>query len=349
MNQSVEYESEDVLVVCERSAQAQAVPLVVTFASALSTRETRVRMLGESSLRALGVHQAHVHAYKGNVWQVPEMGAAMAAIKQFALAVGATEVLMHGASIGGYGALIFAPMLGASRVLTYAPQYTVDYRKMTFDTRLEWPYYHDAVRSLMSLTDADGRFPWDDMEACLNAPIDRIVLFDPVTYDAGHARQLIAHRTVLHPLSHASHAVSRFLHQTGHFADVLAAFVAGDLAKLADVVADARKRRWQSELYRSHFVADRKMVRKHPALLLHALRWLVQLEPKDLAVHRALVELYLERGETELARKAAGQAENQVPSPPPPGALFEQAQRTVARRRQDYEARLTTQASPAAG
>lgn len=327
--QTVAYASSDLLLLAESADSVQPQPLVVAFSASVATNVANAPRYSARTLRAIGVHQLHVMACRRHGWQTTEMSAALAAARAYAAAVGASEVLTLGVSVGGFAALLFAPELGASRVLAFSPQCTVDLRKLRFDPRWQWPLYGEDARNLQATRGPDGRLPHDDMEASLAAPIDRYIIFDREIPDADHARRMRGPRTALFGLSHASHAVPRFLKETGCYTDLLAAFASNDVRALRHSLGRAWRHRWDSDLYRHNLLADRSYACRHPERHLNVLLAQVPRHPRSLPLRRALIVQHLLVGDSVAALQVAMAAASELPDAPPAARLFEQAVRAV--------------------
>ncbi|NUO77847.1 MAG: hypothetical protein HOQ32_17775 [Lysobacter sp.] len=99
---------------------------------------------------------------------------ALEAVRRAAeIARGYARVVTYGSSMGGYAALNFAPMLGASLAFAVVPQYSIDRAKVPFETR--WAAEAGRIRFAHDRVDGIGR----DLRA--------VLLYDPfVKADARH-------------------------------------------------------------------------------------------------------------------------------------------------------------------
>src|SRR5690606_30202022 len=119
---------------------------------------------GEEFLRNAGISAIHVMGVREDWYQYPEMPAAMQAVRQ--ATAGAERVMTYGSSMGGYAALRFADAAGANAVLAISPQYSIDPKKMPFETR-----WHQESQRIQWRPEIDGRI------VCDSYPV---IVFDPI-------------------------------------------------------------------------------------------------------------------------------------------------------------------------
>lgn len=146
-------------------------------------------------------------------------------------------VLFTGASMGGFGALTFAPLVARARVLAFSPQSTMHPRIAPFERRFAW-----AVKN------SDWTRP-DHLDAAAALPfLNRVTLaYDPlVVEDKLHALRLDGPKVRHIHLHHATHEAVRVVVKSGALAGMF-----------ADMLDHGQVGRDFFTLYRS-----RRMVRK---------------------------------------------------------------------------------------
>jgi hypothetical protein len=155
---------------------------------------------GEAFFRTEGITAIHVMSHGNDWFQYSEIAPLLTFIGQ--ATAGAERLLAYGSSMGGYAAIRFAGEIGAHAALALSPQYSLDRRKVPFETR--WAADRRRIRFLKSL---DGRIPRGPR---------LIVAYDgALDADRRHAELLAEEAgTLLLPLPHAGHPVGGFLNDT---------------------------------------------------------------------------------------------------------------------------------------
>jgi dienelactone hydrolase len=170
---------------------------VVTFDSYHEPRGVDRPGFGEAFFQTEGITAIHVMTHSNNWFQYPEMTALLALVRQ--ASAGAERLLSYGSSMGGYAALRFASEIGAHAALALSPQFSLDPRKVPFETR--WAPERRRIRFLDSL---DGAI----------TPGSRMILAYDSTLEADrrHAELLAAETDIiLLPLPYAGHPAGGFL------------------------------------------------------------------------------------------------------------------------------------------
>lgn len=129
------------------------------------------------------------------------------------------RVVLTGASMGGFGALNFAPLIPEARVLAFSPQTTMNKVIAPYEAR--FPY---AVK----------RSNWEGMpflDAAAAVPYIRraVVVYDPmVPEDRAHAARLAGPNVQMLRVPFATHEAIRVVLKTGTFPLLIDALIEGD-------------------------------------------------------------------------------------------------------------------------
>jgi tetratricopeptide (TPR) repeat protein len=157
---------------------------------------------GEPHLRKRGISAIYYFSKANHWWQTPELNHSIELLdKGGHLPAGATRVL-YGSSMGGFAALISSKALKADRVIVYSPQYSINTKKVPFETR--WQNYAARVT-----------FDWDDLGAGLSDTARIQVICDPFfTPDMKHIELVEKHRSVERiAIPFAGHNTARLLNE----------------------------------------------------------------------------------------------------------------------------------------
>ncbi|RYE32315.1 MAG: hypothetical protein EOP23_12835 [Hyphomicrobiales bacterium] len=127
---------------------------VVTFDSFTDDPNLDRPTFGEAVLAQAGIPAIHVVNRRNTWYQEPEWRGMVAAIA--AATVPYRHVLAYGSSMGGYAALRFGSMIGATSALAISPQYSLHPGKADFDTR-----WANAVRGNRWQPELAGPLPAD--------------------------------------------------------------------------------------------------------------------------------------------------------------------------------------------
>lgn len=152
---------------------------------------------GEAFFRSEGVTAIHLLSHANDWFQTREIHAVIQTVRKASAA--AEHLLAYGSSMGGYGALRFAGQIGAHAALALSPQFSLDPRRVPFETR--WAADRRRIRFREEI---DGRI--------MTGP-RMILAYDPlIEADRRHAELFAAATAItLLPLPRAGHAVGGFL------------------------------------------------------------------------------------------------------------------------------------------
>lgn len=175
--------------------------VVVTFDSYHEPPGTDRPGFGEPFFLHEKITAIHVMSHGNDWFQYSEIEQILDLIRNSC--AGAERVLAYGSSMGGYAALRFAAAIGAQAALALSPQYSLDPRKVPFETR--WAPDRRRIRFLKHL---DGPI----------RPGPQLIFAydDALEADRRHAELLTAETpmTVL-ALPYAGHPVGAFLNDIG--------------------------------------------------------------------------------------------------------------------------------------
>ncbi|WP_294391877.1 hypothetical protein [uncultured Sphingomonas sp.] len=170
---------------------------VVTFDPYHSQLGTDRPGFGESYFQEQGITAVHVLSHGNNWFQYAEIAEVLDLIRD--RCAGTERLLAYGSSMGGYAALRFGHAIGAHAVLALSPQYSVDPRKVPFETR--WGQEQRRIRFLPAIEDVIRPVP------SMVVAFDPRLHFDRLQVDAIPAEAPI--ESV--PLPHAGHPCGPFL------------------------------------------------------------------------------------------------------------------------------------------
>lgn len=232
--------------------------LVVTFDNLASLRDPAHRApWGQEFLAGEGWDVLGVMIKRKDWFRHPALIAAMERLAAEGFFASFGAVSAFGSSMGGFGALTFAPLYPGATILAFAPQSTLDPARAPFETR-----YRYARRTL----------PWtgaysDAAEAARAA--GRIYLaYDPhMPEDAAHAGRLAGPNTIPLRMPHLGHKLPPALLRMGTLKPVARGALQGAL-DLATFHTHMRAR-FASPAYVEALLA-RAAARGHGALALRA-------------------------------------------------------------------------------
>lgn len=221
------FDGSDILVKARLNGRKEM--LVVTF-TGRDTDPPAPAGAGEGFFVRNGISAVHFISKANHWWQTAELDEAIARVVQLAQAEGFGEIVTYGSSMGGFGALIAAGRLGASRAVVSVPQYSINPVLVPWEER----WQKDARRIAFCDEDMGARLG-DCLVTILLDP-----LFEP---DARHATMIAAHRPVQRiNVPFAEHDVSRVL---------------SDLDLLKDATLDAVHGRHDEVVFRARLRASR--------------------------------------------------------------------------------------------
>lgn len=155
---------------------------------------------GEPFLQTHGISAIHVLG-RGNDWyQYPEVFEALDVVRR--TVAGADRVMTYGSSMGGYAAVRFAHAVGATSVLAFSPQYSLDPAKVPDDQR--W------------LQDADRILWLEAVDGPIKGSVKPVIIYDSTGLDGWHGKRIGQDLDVLAiQLPWTAHPVAVYLDEIG--------------------------------------------------------------------------------------------------------------------------------------
>lgn len=206
---SFQYRGEDCRLICYRRSST----LLVTFDdhSMVDTGYPRGPWLGkyaeELNYSILGI-QADTKTW----FRISNAGALIERLVSAGYFEDFDRIIVTGTSMGGFGALVFGPLIPRAQVLAFGPQTTLNADLVPEETRypaaqslLDWetPPYHDAAARISALESA-------------------IVVYDPhLSEDRMHAKRLIAPNVIHYKLPFFGHSCVRMLAKHGALTELI--------------------------------------------------------------------------------------------------------------------------------
>ncbi|MBN2906911.1 MAG: hypothetical protein JXJ18_09410 [Rhodobacteraceae bacterium] len=236
----------------------------------------------------LGYSQLGVQSMEKDWFRHDTAPAMIRGLQQQGFFQGFSTVVFVGASMGGFAAINFGPLVHGARVLALSPQSTMNTTIAPFERRFTW-----AVRN------SDWHQPaFLDAAAAVPFVPALTVVYDPfVPEDKQHASRLSGANVQMIRLGHATHEAVRVIIKSGALNPMLSEFVqTGQLGP--DFWRHMRRRRTVRKWGRSFM--DALIRSNHPRLTLRAAEALLRQE-NYLFAHRAreiVLQKHPELGDT---------------------------------------------------
>lgn len=220
-----------------KAARRPGEDCVVTFDSYTDDPDLDRPAFGEAVFAQAGISAIHVVNRRNSWYQEPEWRGMVATIA--AATAPYRHVLAYGSSMGGYAALRFGKMIGATRALAISPQYSMAQDKAGFDTR--W-------------AKTVGRIRWrPELAGPLPADLPAVIVYDPAhAFDRRHVKLIAGEMPVQRvALPFSGHPSGTYLGECG----LLRPLALGALAGETDFTALRRAARDHRRNSTSYFVA----------------------------------------------------------------------------------------------
>ncbi len=276
--------------------------VVVTFDYWERKRDGFGNFVGGSLMDRAGWSHVHVCTRKNNWYLRPDTGALIAAIARTVRSY--DTVTTHGASMGGYAALLIGCKIGATRALVVSPQFSVDPRKVPFD----------AGRRLDDLPNVD--FTWDRLGEWAGELPCAQVLYDPrIASDAQHVALIRQHAPhwQFAPLAFSSHSSLGVFREVGQAAGLVQRLLTEDVPT-AEIVRLFKQHRRGSTMFWDRLARSAGRRDALFAWIVAQVLALPRLHPDTVY---CLCEAAFERGQLAMARSLLDRLDAQAKNPSP--------------------------------
>lgn len=228
-------------------------------------------------LEPMGHAVLGVQSHAKDWFRQPTSPAQIAALRDAGFFDRFRQIVLTGASMGGFAALNFAPLIPGARVLAFSPQSTMNKGIAPFEQR--FPF---AVRK------SDwGDMPFLDAAAAIPYIARAVLLFDPfVPEDKAHAARMRGPNVEQIACPHATHEAIRVILKSGTFPLLIAAMMRDEPIGPAFWAAYRARRtvpKWQRALIARAAQAG------HPKLVAAACNRLLALSDGETGEHRVFL------------------------------------------------------------
>jgi hypothetical protein len=208
--------------------------IVVTFDSYTDARHLDRSGFAEHFLHSRQIDAIHIISRDNDWYQYPELPQAAKVVAEITSQYG--RVVAYGSSMGGYAAIRFGAMVGATTAVALSPQYSIDPRSVPFETR----WTADAARV---------KFIFERNPPCSFARTS-VIFFDPYTPDKAHVELYEGQTEIIRVRTpNSGHPSTNFLSEIGLLQDAIIQ-IAHDEFRPADIRQQiARRRRDSAQLY----------------------------------------------------------------------------------------------------
>jgi hypothetical protein len=185
--------------------------LVVSYDNLAAVRETEDRIIwGQNFLTARGYDVLGLQIKRRDWYRDPGIIGALTDLRDDGFFRRFPAVSMYGSSMGGFGALAFAPLAPGCTVMSFAPQRSLDPALCPYELR----YRHARLTT-------DWSLPFGDAAEGLRAASKVYVAFDPtLSEDRQHAAALDAPNVTFLPMRHMGHKLPPALLKMGLLKDI---------------------------------------------------------------------------------------------------------------------------------
>ncbi|MBK6466152.1 MAG: hypothetical protein IPF96_04155 [Rhodobacter sp.] len=170
--------------------------LVVSYDNLAAVRETEDRIIwGQKFLMAAGHDVLGLQIKRRDWYRDREVITALEDLRDDGFFRRFPAVSMYGSSMGGFGALAFAPLAPGCTVMAFAPQRSLDPALCPFESR----YRHARLTT-------DWSLPFGDAAEGLRAASRAYIAYDPtLPDDVQHAKALAFPNVTFLPMRHMGH------------------------------------------------------------------------------------------------------------------------------------------------
>ena len=260
MNGGVIFEDADLSLIWSPASRSDVV--AVTFTPLGTGRPGRGDGFAQGFLKKRGIPSLCFVSRWDHWWLVPGMAEALRLAA--GIAKGFPRVVTYGASMGGYGAIAFSKAVGATEVLAFSPQYSIDPRRVSFEQR--WKHHAEKID-----------FAHEDLGPMRSNTAEIMLFYDPRSPDARHAALIDAERVRHFKAANVGHGVIGYLNAIGTLGKVVEAVLDGrEIPLPADFLK--RRREW-SGYWKS--VADQAIKTGRLPLAATCLEGALKVEPNS--------------------------------------------------------------------
>jgi hypothetical protein len=288
-------------VVLRASTHTPSGPLIITFSGMILPTHKPIGF-AEVPLNKSGINNLIFVANVSHWWQCDEMEHALAAAREFIRRTRPSHIAAYGSSMGAYGALLFSGELSCNQVLALGPQYSIDPRKVPFESR-----WQDIARTL--------NFTRDDMATALHSPAEKFILYDNHSEDRHQVALLHGNNVHALAIPFGSHTIGQYLVDTGQLKPVFNALISGTLGRdLPGIVKNARRARISSSFYMVSLLDKLEQAPHHHRTARKLTQVFVEQQPLNFKLHNKMAACLLQEGNLKEARVHARKASdlNQV-------------------------------------
>lgn len=198
--------------------------LVVSFDNLMSEREIENRLpFAFDLVQRKGWAILGVMVKRKDWFQCPQLKSTLLALQGAGLFASYENVSMYGASMGGFGAAVFAPLAPGCTVLAFAPQSTLHAKLAPFERRYRYG------RGL-----GDWSAPFNDAAVGVQSAGRAYLIYDPVIEgDKLHVQRMAGDGVVPLPVPHFTHKIPPMLKRMGVLKEVALLGMSGTLDPFA--------------------------------------------------------------------------------------------------------------------
>lgn len=227
------YLSRDLRVTSRTGFSRKAI--IITFDSFTDIRNLDRKGFAEEFLIEKKIDAIHFISRENDWYQYSDLSHAAATASKISSVY--ERVIAYGSSMGGYAAIRFGRLLGATTAIACSPQYSIDPNAVPFEKR----WQADAERI--------GQFPLERNPPCALTD-EAVVFYDPHDLDQKHIDLYKSQTTIYSVLTpNSGHPCTSFLAEIGILQEMLQQIVTGEfnLRECQRVVR--QKRRNSAQLY----------------------------------------------------------------------------------------------------
>ncbi|WP_157679352.1 hypothetical protein [Methylovulum psychrotolerans] len=284
MYREVLYEDSELIVIWQ---PGESDYLLITFGDLISLAAGN-KFYADTAVTKLGLNCIGFMAKTPNWFPSASMAAAIgqiAILRQFSCRVA------YGGSMGGYAAIKYSALLGASEVLAFCPQWSIDPNECAGQSSGYEHYFKPSMAGMgIRMEDMAGRI---------------CILHDPsYAVDDFHHNQIAAVCKNLASVNvyTAQHHVTSILAGTANLAELITTFIRDDIPHLKHIVSKIRR----NSRIRKHILLQ-KAINRHP-LLVHRVLGNAELATKlgvteNNALNSQLFQYFIAQGKPEKANE----------------------------------------------